>query len=127
MQRRDQTGKGDTGRRVASLLNDHAWAEIARTLGITRRELQIVQGVFDNLPKAGIAGRLHIPEHTVHTHLNRLFKKLEVTTRADLVLRIMEQLITLTLSETSSLSPICRHYSGGCCLHNAHTTQPTKS
>jgi hypothetical protein len=53
MQKRDQTGKGDTGRREASLLNEHAWAEIARTLGITRRELQIVQGVFDNLPEAG--------------------------------------------------------------------------
>ena len=105
--------------RGASLLSEHVWLEIACTLRLTKRELQIVQGVFDNLPKTGIARRLKISEHTVHTHLNRLFKKLNVTTRSALVLRIMEQLITLTLSDTGVLSPICpRHHAGGCCLHD---------
>ncbi len=112
-------GVGDTRRKLrgASLLNEHAWLEIARTLGLTQRELQIVQGVFDNLPKAGIAERLGISVHTVHTHLNRLFKKLTVNTRTDLVLRIVEQLISLTISETGVLPPICpRHHTGDCCL-----------
>ncbi|MFO1488695.1 MAG: helix-turn-helix transcriptional regulator [Verrucomicrobiota bacterium] len=105
--------------RGASMLSDHAWFEIARALGLTKRELQIVQSVFDNLPEAGIAKRFHISEHTVHTHLNRLFKKLTVTTRTELVLRIMEQMIGLTLSETGVLPPICHHHhAGGCCLHN---------
>jgi DNA-binding CsgD family transcriptional regulator len=114
-----QRGRASRSKRGASLLTDHAWLEIARTLGLTKRELQIVQGVFDNLPKAGIAKRLKISGHTVHTHLNRLFKKLTVTTRTELVLRIVEQMITLTLSETGVLPPICRrHHSGDCCLHN---------
>jgi DNA-binding NarL/FixJ family response regulator len=104
--------------RGASLLSEHAWGEIARTLRLTKRELQIVQGVFDNLPKTGIAWRLKISEHTVHTHLNRLFKKLAVTTRAELVLRVMEQMISLTLSATGTLPPIChRHHTGLCRLH----------
>jgi hypothetical protein len=81
MPKRDQTGKGDSGRRGASLLSDHVCAEIARTLGTTRRELQIVQSVFDNLPKAGIAGRLHRSEHTVHTLLNCRFEKREPFTK----------------------------------------------
>lgn len=99
------------------MLSDLAWLEIAKTLGLTKRELQIVQGVFDNLPKTGIARRLKISDHTVHTHLNRLFKKLTVTTRTELVLRIMEQMFTLTRSETGTLPPICRqHQAGGCCL-----------
>jgi hypothetical protein len=34
--------------RGASLLTDHAWLEIGRTLGMTKRELQIIQSVFDN-------------------------------------------------------------------------------
>ena len=97
------------------MLSDLAWLEVARSLRLTKRELQIVQGVFDNLPKTGIARRLKISEHTVHTHLNRLFKKLAVTTRTDLVLRIMEQMISLTRSQTGTLPPICRqHQTGGC-------------
>jgi DNA-binding CsgD family transcriptional regulator len=106
--------------RGASLLSDHAWLEISRTLGLTKREVQIVQSVFDNLPETEIAKRFRISGHTVHTHLNRLFKKLTVTSRTELVLRIMEQMIGLTLSETGVLPPICRrHHTGGCCLHNS--------
>lgn len=100
------------------MLSAHAWLEIASALGITQRELQIVQAVFDNLHKAAIAHRLGISAHTTHTHLNRLFKKLNVTTRTELVLRIMEQMIALTLSETGVLPPICpHHHTGGCLRH----------
>lgn len=113
--------------RGASILSDHAWCAIARSLDITKRELQVIQGVFDNLPNAGISQRLKISDHTTHTHLNRLFKKLNVTTRTELVLRIMEQMISLTLSETGVLPPICpRQDSGGCCLHNP-PNKPEKS
>ena len=53
-----------------------------------------------------IAKRFKISSHTVHMHLNRLFKKLSVTSRTELVLRIVEQMVTLTLSETAVLPPI---------------------
>jgi DNA-binding CsgD family transcriptional regulator len=105
--------------RGASLLSDHAWHEIGRTLGITKRELQIVQAVFDNHHESQIAKIFKISPHTVHMHLNRLFKKLTVKSRTELVLRIVEQMVTLTLSETAVLPPICpRHHTGRCCLHN---------
>ena len=104
----------------AAILSDHAWSEIAKALGITKREMQIIQGVFDNHTQQGIASRLNMNEHTAHTHLNRLFKKLNITTRTELVLRIMEQMIALTLAETGVLPPICpRHHRGACRLHNA--------
>lgn len=76
--------------RGAAMLSEHAWTEIGCALGVTKREVQIIQAVFDNLPQKGIASRFAITEHTVHTHLNRLFKKLNVTTRTELVLRVME-------------------------------------
>jgi DNA-binding CsgD family transcriptional regulator len=111
--------------RGASLLSGHAWHEIARTLDIPKRELQIVQSVFDNLHEAEIAKRFKISPHTVHMHLNRLFKKLNVTSRTELVLRIVEQMVALTLSETAVLPPICpRHQSGKCCLHNPPVPPP---
>ncbi len=114
------SGRGSHSKlRGAALLSAHAWNEIGAKLRLTKREMQIVQSVFDNLSEAGIAKRLVISEHTVHTHLNRLFKKLTVSTRTELVLRIMEQMISLTLDKTGVLPPICRHHhSGGCCLHN---------
>ena len=73
----------------AAILSDLAWFEIAKALGITKRELQIIQGVFDNKHEVDIAERFKISPHTVHMHLNRLFKKLTVTSRTELVLRIM--------------------------------------
>ena len=104
--------------RGASVLSNHAWHEIAGALEITKRELEIVQAVFDNLHETEIARRFKLSPHTVHMHLNHLFKKLNVTTRASLVLRIIEQLVTLTLSETAVLPPICpRQHTGRCCLH----------
>ena len=105
--------------RGASLLSDSAWLEITNALGLTKRELEMIQSIFDNLPEKDIAKRFSISEHPVHTHLNRLFKKLTVTTRTELVLRVVEQMIGITLSETHVPPSICpRHHSGGCCLHN---------
>ena len=107
-------------RRGAALLSDHAWHEIGRTLGLTQRQLQMVQSVFDNRNEPEIAQRFRISPHTVHMHLNRIYKKLNVTSRTELVLRIVELMITLTLSETAVLPPICpRHHTGVCCLHPA--------
>lgn len=109
--------------RGASLLTAHAWLEIGRTLGISKRQLQIIQSVFDNQHETEIAKRFKLSPHTVHMHLNRLFKKLNVTSRTEMVLRIVEQMVALTLSETAVLPPICpRHHTGKCCLHNPPAT-----
>jgi DNA-binding CsgD family transcriptional regulator len=111
----------------AAILSDHAWSEIAKTLGITKREIQIIQGVFDNHTQQGIATRLNMNEHTAHTHLNRLFKKLNITTRTELVLRIMEQMIALTLAETGVLPPICRRHQRGACPLRSASARPPKA
>ena len=113
--------------RGASLLTDHAWHEIARTLDITKRELQIVQSVFDNQHEADIAKRFKLSPHTVHMHMNRLFKKLTVKSRTELVLRIVEQMVTLTLSETAVLPPICPHqHTGDCRMHKPPAPPQTR-
>ena len=101
--------------RGAALLSDHAWREIASALRLTKRELQIVQSVFDNQHEAAIAKRFKLSPHTVHMHMNRLFKKLNVRSRTELVLRIVEQMVALTLSETAVLPPICPHQNTGDC------------
>jgi hypothetical protein len=42
-------------------------------------------------------------------------------------LRIMEQMISLTRSQTSTLPPICRLHAGGCCLHEPPEKPPANS
>ncbi len=104
-----------SGKQRAGLISRHAWCEIARSLRLTDREVQIIQGVFDNLPEAQIATRLKISDHTVHTHLNRIFKKVRISTRTELVLRVFEEM--LALAGTGVLPPICSHHqAGGGCL-----------
>jgi DNA-binding CsgD family transcriptional regulator len=97
------------------LLSEAAWAAIARSLRLSGRELEITRGVFDNLTDGALAANLRISEHTVHTHLHRLFGKLRVTTRVQVVVRVMQELLLLTLSEVCDLPPICRHHANGCC------------
>jgi DNA-binding CsgD family transcriptional regulator len=74
----------------AAMLSDTNWRDVAKALRISGRELQIVHGIFDNRTEHAIAADLHIADCTVHTHLNRLYKKLGVTTRVELVLRVIE-------------------------------------
>jgi DNA-binding CsgD family transcriptional regulator len=113
--------------RGASLLSEHAWLEIGRTLDITKRGLQIVQAVFDNQHEADIAKRFKLSPHTVHMHMNRLFKKLNATSRTELVLRVVEQMVALTLSETAVLPPICPHqHTGDCRMHKPPAPPQTR-
>ena len=94
-----------------------AWAEIARSLGLSARQLQIARGIFDNETEGAIASDLGISEHTVHNHLNRLFRKLAVTTRVQLVLRLTNELLLLIRSNKSHLPPLCPRYASGLCQH----------
>jgi len=79
----------------SGLLPDLAWREIARKLRLSGRELQIVRGVFDNHTEHAIAAGYGIADCTVHTHLDRLYSKLAVTTRVGLVLRVVEAFLDL--------------------------------
>jgi DNA-binding NarL/FixJ family response regulator len=77
----------------SALLSEADWAETARALRLSGRELQIVRGVFDNHKETAIAADLGIAPRTVDTHMERLYRKLTVTTRVALVLRVMEQIL----------------------------------
>lgn len=77
----------------AAMLSDLAWQEVARGLCLSGRELQIVRGVFDNRKEHAIAADHGIADCTVHTHLRRLYAKLAVTTRVELVLRVVDTLL----------------------------------
>ncbi|MGK7912432.1 MAG: response regulator transcription factor [Synechococcus sp.] len=55
--------------------------------GLTARELQIATLVAQGKSNKQIAKQLHISEWTVATHLRRIFLKLDVDSRAEMVFR----------------------------------------
>lgn len=56
-------------------------------LGITPRELEILELIAVGLSTREIAGRLNVSENTVKTHASRLFTKLSARRRTQAVLR----------------------------------------
>ena len=80
--------------RGRSILPYDAWRVIANSLRISDRELQIVQGIFDDRKEFAIADELKISVHTVHTHLERLYRKLGVSSRVGLVLSILSEYLS---------------------------------
>ncbi len=53
--------------------------------GITSREREVIKCVTDGLRNKDIAARLFMSEQTVKAHLNRIFRKFNVTNRSQLV------------------------------------------
>lgn len=103
-------------RRVGSaIFSEQAWEEIACSLKLSGRELEIVRGIFDDDKDLAIAQQIGISLHTVHTHVERLHRKLAVMNRPQLLLRIMQEFVTLTVSPENDLPPLCSNQaSRGC-------------
>ena len=59
--------------------------ERQRQLGITRRELEILELIARGLSNREIAEKLFVSENTVKTHSSRLFDKLDVKRRTQAV------------------------------------------
>ncbi len=73
----------------SGVLSDAQWTQVAGRLSLSDRELEVVRGVFDDLKEAAIAARMNISNHTVHTHLERLYRKLGVNGRCSMVVAVM--------------------------------------
>ncbi len=74
-----------------SIIDTDSWISVGQALRLSRRELEIVQSVFDDRKEAAIGFDLGISPHTVNTHLQRVYRKVGVTSRAQLIVRVMAQ------------------------------------
>ena len=100
-------------------LSEQAWGQIRQRLGLTGRETQIVRGIFDDCTEKAVASDLGISRSTVHTHVERVHRKLRVVDRVALIQLVFKELFTLILSLESGLPPICPRYGAGLCAFRA--------
>lgn len=75
----------------SDVLSEAQWRDVCVRLKLSDRELDVVLGVFDDLKEAAIASRLGISAHTVHTHLERLYRKLGVNGRGRMIIEVLAE------------------------------------
>jgi DNA-binding NarL/FixJ family response regulator len=99
----------------SAIFSERAWDGVARSLRLSRRERDILRGMFDGLTETAIAARLCISLRTVHTHVERLHRKLRVTHQVALVLRLVVEFLKLAGAPGSGVPPICARRAAGRC------------
>ncbi len=71
------------------------WRSLASCLGLSPRECGIVRAVFDGNSEKDTAARFGLSPHTVHTYLWRIYRKLGVQSREELLVRVFAEFRTL--------------------------------
>jgi DNA-binding NarL/FixJ family response regulator len=99
----------------SAIFSERAWDNMARSLGISRRELVILRDMFDGLTESAIAVGLSVSLRTVHTHVERLHRKLRVTHQVALALRVMVEFLKLAGAPGSGIPSICARRTAGRC------------
>lgn len=107
------------------MLSAAAWTAIANSLELSKRHVEVVKAVFDDEKELAIAAGLGISPHTVHTHLERIYQKLRVRGRLELVQLIIAEFLRLTADVTSGIPPICGYWaSHECPLRREYGVKP---
>ena len=100
---------------VPRFLDKQAFALLCARLRLSRREAQIVDCMFSDDKEPAVARRLDMSPHTLRTHVTRLYQKLKVTDRMELVIRLYESFLSLVCESRSRLPPFCSRYAAGRC------------
>jgi len=87
--------KDDGTRAGQSLFCPAEWERISESLEFTKRESDVVRGALDDKKDSSIAQELGISANTVHSHIRRVYSKLGVSSRAQLVARVLAEYKTL--------------------------------
>jgi len=78
-----------------TLFSAEIWQRLSCSLELSQRECDILQAVFEDQKESCIASNLGISSHTVHTHLERVYRKLHVSSRVALVIRVFSEYLSI--------------------------------
>ena len=82
-------GRKPTNGNGRELLSNEDWQRVAGRLGLSPRELQLVQLIFDGKKLATIARDMSLSLGTVKTYSQRVKRKLAVSDQRELALAVM--------------------------------------
>ncbi|MBT8240338.1 MAG: LuxR family transcriptional regulator [Acidimicrobiia bacterium] len=74
-----------------SVFTEQDWMRLASRLHLSSRSLQIVRHVFDDSCEKEMSSNLGISRRTVHTHLERVYKRFGVHSRASLIVFVVSE------------------------------------
>ncbi len=117
------TTRKQAGSPGSAVFPDQIWKELIGRLGLSCREGEIARGVFEDRTDSAIAAELGISPHTVHTHFERLHRKLGVGDRVQLVLCITQEFVRLMAASDASELAAGAHRA----VHAARKPSPTGS
>ena len=93
------TGRSDsdiTRGHLGAIVTSDRWVRLVVSLNLSGRERQIVECVLGGIDsEVQIAEQLGIPANTLHTHAQRLYRKLRVASRTQLLARVFVVYATL--------------------------------
>jgi DNA-binding CsgD family transcriptional regulator len=78
-----------------TFLPESKWLAIVISLRLSGRETEILRCILNDHSEAVIADHLNISPHTVHTHLERLYRKLGVKSRCQATVRVFAEYVAL--------------------------------
>jgi DNA-binding NarL/FixJ family response regulator len=88
-----------------SVFGPAEWRTLAAALGLSPRECGIVRAVFDGASEKDAARDLGLSPHTVHTYVWRIYRKLHVQSREELLVRVFAEFRSLPARATRGQKP----------------------
>jgi DNA-binding NarL/FixJ family response regulator len=70
-------------RRADDIFMTASWTAVCVALRLTPREAEIARGLLAGATESMVAASLGLSRHTVHTHVRRLYQKLQAGNRAE--------------------------------------------
>ncbi len=78
------------------MLSASTWQRVREELGLSPRELELVQHVFDGKKLAAVASEMNLALGTVKTYTERIHRKLEVRDQRELALAVFRAYLRLS-------------------------------
>jgi DNA-binding CsgD family transcriptional regulator len=88
--------------RAPLLLADKDWEAIVLRLTLSPREAQVARGLLDDLLESEVAARIGIAPRTAHAHVERLYKRLNVHSRHQLLLALFNTYLKICAERAST-------------------------
>jgi DNA-binding CsgD family transcriptional regulator len=81
----------EQGRQITTMTDDESYETVLSQAGITSREKEILFLLLKGASNNDIAQNLYISTNTVKTHIRNIFQKLDVKSRFELAMKLLNQ------------------------------------